>query len=240
MAKKKPATGLQLIGRDPAHGVTKYIRYGGVVTRPITSGGRRSNTRKQFNQRQRMRHTIALWKELSPCEPMFTEGKTAYLGFISVANRLPAVYIPKRGPLKDASLLMPDIPVSDGTLKPIKQQLGEVDDIPALITDIKANNPQPFEKFMFYTAEQMFYQDNGCPVVVFKVREVKLNEFVEVDGHLALVDNDFTDDKKGWAVVRVNGKRCSSQGIVTRCNYYKQYTTEEALQTAAKSYGGLK
>ena len=37
MAKKKPTTGLQWIGRDPAHGVNKYIRYGGVVTRPITS-----------------------------------------------------------------------------------------------------------------------------------------------------------------------------------------------------------
>lgn len=45
---------------------------------------------------------------------------------------------------------------------------------------------------------------------------------------------------KGWALVRVNGKRCSSQGIVTRCNYYEQFTTDEAMQVAVKSYGGLK
>jgi len=30
------------------------------------------------------------------------------------------------------------------------------------------------------------------------------------------------------------------QSIVTRCKYYERYTTEEALEEAAKSYGGLK
>ena len=31
----------------------------------------------------------------------------------------------------------------------------------------------------------------------------------------------------------------SLQGIVTRCTYYERYTTDEALQKAAESYGGL-
>ena len=44
---------------------------------------------------------------------------------------------------------------------------------------------------------------------------------------------------KGWALVRVVGDQCSPQIIVTRCTLYQQYMTEEALQTAAKSYGGL-
>ena len=35
------------------------------------------------------------------------------------------------------------------------------------------------------------------------------------------------------------GERCSPQTIVTRCTLYKQYTTDEALETAADSYGGL-
>ena len=240
MVKMKKITGTQIIGKIPTLGLTNYIRNGVVVTRPSNSEGRRSNSRKQFIQRQRMRHTMALWKELAHCRPMFTEGKTTYLGFISLANRLSAVYIPKRGPMSGASLLMPDIPVSGGTLQSIKQELGEVDGSPALITSLMANNPQPFEKYLFYTAEQRFYCDNECPVVDFQVREVKLNEFAEVNGRLALVDNDFADDMKGWALVRVNGQRCSSQGIVTRCTYYEQFTTEEALQTAAKSYGGLK
>ncbi len=41
------------------------------------------------------------------------------------------------------------------------------------------------------------------------------------------------------ALVRVEGGRCSSQSLVTRCRYYEQFTTEEALQEAAESYGGL-
>ena len=32
---------------------------------------------------------------------------------------------------------------------------------------------------------------------------------------------------------------CSPQGIVTHCTFYEQYTTEEALENAADSYGGL-
>ena len=44
---------------------------------------------------------------------------------------------------------------------------------------------------------------------------------------------------KGWALVRIVGDQCSPQTIVTRCTLYQQYMTEEALQTAAKSYGGL-
>ena len=32
----------------------------------------------------------------------------------------------------------------------------------------------------------------------------------------------------------------AERGIVTQCTYYERYTTEEALQATAKSYGGLK
>ncbi len=60
-----------------------------------------------------------------------------------------------------------------------------------------------------------------------------------VDGHYVLKGEEFSDDKKGWALVQVVGNRCSTQTIVTRCTLYKQYTTEEALKKSAKSYGGL-
>ena len=66
----------------------------------------------------------------------------------------------------------------------------------------------------------------------------------EVDGCLALVGAEFADTMKGWALVAAvcssTGEwRCSPQGLVTRCTYYEQFTTDEALQTAAQSYGGL-
>jgi hypothetical protein len=44
---------------------------------------------------------------------------------------------------------------------------------------------------------------------------------------------------KGWALVKVMDDRCSRQTIVTRCTLYQQYTTEDALEAAADSYGGL-
>ena len=72
------------------------------------------------------------------------------------------------------------------------------------------------------------------------MREVKRDEFAVVDGCLALVNSEFADNMKGWALVRVMGKNCSTQSIVTQCKYYEQFTTEDALEEAAKSYGGLK
>lgn len=239
MKIKQPKIGVEIIGRIPSLGVTKYIRNGSIVTRVSTSDGRRSNSLKQFVQRQRMRHSIALWKALSPCSPMFTQGKTNYLGFLSLANKLPVVYMPKNKWEVEGSLLMPGIPVSDGILRPMQQTLGEVDGTPALITDEKANDSLPYSAFLLYTAEQGTGRMD-FPEVKFKVRVVQPNEFTLVDGCLALVDNDFADEMKGWALVRMQGKNCSPQGIVTRCKVYEKYTTEEALEEAAKSYGGLK
>ena len=239
MKIEQPPMGVEIIGRIPSLGITKYIRNGVVVTRVSTSEGRRSNTRKQFIQRQRMRHSIALWKELSLWSPMFTVSKTAYHRFLSLANQLPVVYLPKSRSWVEGSLLMPGIPVSEGKLIPLQLQLGEVDGTPALLTDRKAADVRPFEVFLLYTAEQQFHRED-CPKVVFKMREVKHEEFTMSDGCLALVDNDFSNETKGWALVHVMGRNCSTQSIITRCNYYQQFTNEEALEEAAKSYGGLK
>ena len=60
-----------------------------------------------------------------------------------------------------------------------------------------------------------------------------------VDGFYVLKDEEFADDMKGRALVDVVNDRCSPQTIVTRCTLYQQYTTEEALEKAADSYGGL-
>lgn len=72
------------------------------------------------------------------------------------------------------------------------------------------------------------------------MREVSWwNDLTVVDGHLALVGEEFADEMKGWALVKIIDDRCSPQTIVTRCTLYQQYTTQEALEEAAKSYGGL-
>ena len=175
--KKKDSAGLGMTipKRMRIAGMTFYLRNGQVVGRESSTHEKRSNTLPQFIQRQKMRHTTALWKMLRFCNVMFTERRTAYQNFASLANQLPVVYVPDDGIMNQASFLMPGIPMSDGILPTVKQELGE----------------------------------------------------------------EFADDMKGWALVKVVDDRCSPQTIVTRCTLYQQYTTKEALERAADSYGGL-
>lgn len=243
MKKEKPM-GLLLNGSVRSAGVTFYLKKGQMIVRSSKTVAKRSCTRGQFVQRQRMRHTTALWQQLSGCRPMFSGGKSTYARFATLANRLPAVFVPCNGPLDGASFLMPEMPVSDGSLTPIKQQLGSVDGTAALLTDLKPSDLRCPEKFLLYTAEQRI--EGNKPVVRFlQVREVAKEEFTEVGGRLALTGDEFADPMRGWALVRVipsatpGEDRCSTQSLVTNCRLYEQYTTEEALQQAAESYGGL-
>ena len=234
----KKTAGLMLGGSLKKAGVTFYQRKGQTIMRVAHTEERRSNTRGQFVQRQRMRHTTALWQMLKPLQPMFYGGKSVYARFATLANRLPAVFVPCKGPLEGASFLMPDMPVSDGNLPPVKQHLGEAEGDAALMTNLKSNDLSRNQILLLYTAEQRI--EGSTPRLRFlKVREIGVDDFSEVDGLLALVDEEFADETKGWALVRVDGERCSTQSLVTRCRYYEQYTTVEALQEAAESYGGL-
>lgn len=246
MKKKNTAKGLMMIGSLRSAGITTYMKQGQLINRTSTSKEKRSNTLGQFIQRQKMRHTTALWQMLKYCEPMFTQRPTAYQNFATLANRLPAVYVEKTQ-MERASFLMNGIPVSDGILPVIKQYLGEVAGTPALITDQEADKRMLLSevtskmqirrgRLWLFIAEQVV---EGKPFVRFTKREVPWKEMTVVDGHLALVGDEFADDMKGWALVRVVDQSCSSQCIVTRCTLYEQYTTDAALQTAAKSYGGL-
>ena len=93
---KRNAKGILLIGRMPQSGVTIYEKQGKTVVRTAHNSSKpRRCTLKQFIQRQRMRHSIALWHELLCCDPMFTEHQSAYSGFVALANRLPAVFVDK-------------------------------------------------------------------------------------------------------------------------------------------------
>ncbi len=114
--------------------------------------------------------------------------------------------------------------MSYGRLPEIKQQLGEVDGTPALITDLKAHDWEPWTKLWIYTAVQDG-SDNDA-LVRFSKREVPWEEVTLVDGHYVLKGEEFADDMKGWALVLVKGERCSPQTIatyqVTKPNEYKK------------------
>lgn len=236
MKKNNSILGLLIPKKVSMGGMTFYKRQGQVVGRISESNERRSNTLPQFKQRQKMRHTQALWKMLKFCETMFTERGNAYQNFASLANRLPVVYVNKIL-MKQASFLMPGIPVSDGTLPALHQELSEVNGVPTLMTGLKHGEQYIHEKLWLYTAKQEI--EGSTPRVRFSKRDVSRQDMNIVDGQLALVGEEFANDMKGWALVRVSENRCSPQIIITRCTLYQQYTTEEALQAAAKSYGGL-
>ena len=215
-------------------GTTLFLRQGQVVSYPSKRGEEKTFTLQQFKQRQKMRHSTALWKMLKGCDVMFTERRNAYQNFTSLANMLPGVYVNDDGIMNQASFLMPGIPVSDGRLPVVKQELGEVDGVPALITDLKTRDEGDGERLLFYTAVQ--HIEGELPRVRFQMREISRFDMTASDGHYVLKGDKFADDMKGWALVQVIGDRCSPQGIVTRCRYYEPYTTEEALEKAFDSY----
>ena len=81
--KKKDSSGMGITipKRMRIAGMTFYLRNGQVVGRESSTHEKRSNTLPQFIQRQKMRHTTALWKTLRFCDVMFTERQTAYQNF---------------------------------------------------------------------------------------------------------------------------------------------------------------
>ena len=237
--KKKDSAGMGMTipKRMRIAGMTFYLRNGQLVGRESSTHEKRSNMLQQFIQRQKMRHTTALWKMLRFCDVMFTERRTAYQNFASLANQLPAVYVTKIQ-LDQSSFLMPGIPMSDGILPTVKQELGEIDGKPALLTNLKECDRTRHAKLRLYTAVQTM-ENEFMPRVRFSMREVSWWDMTVMDGRLTLVGDEFADEMKGWALVKVIDDRCSPQTIVTRCTLYQQYTTEEALERAADSYGGL-
>ena len=233
----KKENGITFTGSLRSDGITIYQKQGKTIIRSSTRSKSNGFTIKQFIQRQRMRHAIALWRGLEFCYPMFTEAKSAYNGFVSLANHLPAVFVNKYDAMHSPSFLMPGIPVSDGTLPEVKQHLGEVGGKAALITDIRPFIKSYGMELRLFTAEQI----NGTyPKVEFDVRSVTREELIETGEGLALVGEEFADDNKGWALVLVKGENCSPQSIVTRCTLYQQFTTEEVMNEAAKTYGRVK
>ena len=234
--RQTSAAGLIISKRLRIDGITIYKRGKQVIGRTSLSMEKRSNTLPQFIQRQKMRHTIALWKQLKYCKPMFTRRGNAFQNFASLANQLPAVYV-IRISMDNSSFLMPGIPVSDGILPTVQQELGSIEGTPALITNLKYGNRHFNERLCLFTAVQE--PNQNMPLTLFRKRDVLWQEMTVTDGFYALKGEEFADDMKGWALVLIKDNDCSPQTIVTRCTFFQKYTTDEALNTAAKSYGGL-
>ena len=236
MARQKPM-GLLINGSLKQSGVTFYLRNGQMIARTAHSHQPKRRTRAQFIARQQLAHSCRLWTLLKWAgEPMFERTPTAYARFRTLMRRTPVVFVPCRGPLEGATLLLPGMPVSDGVLPVVEQWLGEVDGTAALLTSLTAADLRRGDSLRLYTLRQ---RAGERPAVQISTTDLKASDFQTVDGRLALVGAEFADDMTGWALVHLRGNKCSSQQVVTRCTYYRRFTTEEALKAAAKSYGGL-
>jgi len=118
MAKSKNNT-LGFTGRIRGVGVTFYRRGGKTYARISTRTVPNRQSVKQFINREKMRHSIALWHCFySSDKPLMeTSGSlTAYNAFLRANWALPTVYLTKQQARQGAALLMPGMVVSEGRL----------------------------------------------------------------------------------------------------------------------------
>lgn len=104
-------------------GVTFFRRGGKTYARVSTRTAPNMQSVKQFINRERMRHSIALWHCFySSDKPMMeTSGSlTAYNAFLRANSALPTVYLTKQEARQGAALLMPGMVVSEGRLPAVE------------------------------------------------------------------------------------------------------------------------
>ena len=122
MAKSKNNT-LGFTGRIRGAGVTFFRRGGKTYARVSTRTAPNKQSVKQFINRERMRHSIALWHCFySSDKPLMeTSGSlTAYNAFLRANSALPTVYLTKQQAVQGAALLMPGMVVSEGRLPAVE------------------------------------------------------------------------------------------------------------------------
>lgn len=217
--------------------VTVYRRNGKLFVRPRHINQPRRLSRKQLVLRERLAHNNLLWRVLKKCrERHFEGGAGPYYRFMS-ANRLsPTVYLTKLQVFDGYTLLLPDLVVSDGPNEPVEYRLGEVDGQAALLTSITPEAAREGRLLLYEFTQTVVHER---PQLTLKVERVDMDAAVVVDGHVALTGERFGDEMKGFALVHEVDGHVAQQKVVTRCSYYERFTTEEALQEAAKSYKGL-
>ena len=234
-------------------GMTLYKRGENIFARPSHIRQPRRLSRKQLAIRERQSHNNALWRALKKTGMVYFDGdKTPYNRFMSINMNSPIPYLAKQQYHSGNALLLPDMVLSDGPLSPISYQLDEVDGQPALLTDLTKADTRKYTLLLYVLEQSVFtwklndetfqldiHVETLTPADFTNVPSTLFSPYKNVRGTLALVGDRFADPMLGFGLVRVKNGHASHQRVVTNCTYYEQYTTEEALLAAAKSYGGL-
>ena len=244
--------------------MTAYTRNGKKYWRVAYNRKTRRLTRKQLAVRERQSHNNALWRALKATNHVYFEGgdNTMYNHFMAINMESPIPFFPKGKYHSGLALLLPNMILSDGPLPPVNYQLGEIDNptgsadsldtIPALLTDLTPKEVRS-DEYLLYVLKQQINTPQGWddkPYLNIHVETLTPDDFTLVHstlfspyknakGTLALVGPRFANPMLGFGIVRLQNGHVSRQHVVTRCTYYERYTTEEAIQAAAKSYGGF-
>lgn len=140
--KKK---GISLRGSLKKDNITIYSKGGKLIMRSATSEMPLRRTRSQFVARQRIAHSVVLWKRLKEnTEPFFLSEQTGYHRFVSLMRKTPDVFLTQWEYRNYGSLLLPGMAVSDGTMPDIDYYLGTIASRPALITSLTTASPLPY------------------------------------------------------------------------------------------------
>lgn len=200
-------------------------------------------------QQVKFTHSDAVWRVMKTIKEVHIEGgKGPYYRFKSVNsensenNESLKVYLTKEQFAKGFTLLLPETVISDGPLHPIIYRLDELEGVPTLLTDLSVKDAGK-GRLLLYTLHQLIITNQRAaediPRMKGEVEEVDSTAITEVDGCVALKGERFADPMAGFALVQVVDGHVAQQRIVTNCKYYERFTTEEALQESADSYGGL-
>jgi hypothetical protein len=234
--------------------MTAYTRNGKKYLRVAHTHQPRRLSRKQLMVRERQSHNNALWRALKETNQVYIESgdNTTYNRFMSLNTASPVPYLGKLQYHSGNALLLPNMLLSDGPLKPIGYQFDEVDGQLALFTDLTRREVRSDYILLFVLRQKVITHQDWhdqfylnieveplTPDDFTTVPSTLLTPYQNKDGCLVLVGERYADPMMGFGLVRVKDGHASHQRVVTNCTYYERYTTEEALQAAADSYGGL-
>ena len=178
-------------GRIRGLGVTFYRRGGKTFARVSTRSTSNKQTLGQFKVRERMRHSIALWKSFyTPCEPLMetTGTTTAYNAFLRANSALPTVYFTKQQARQGAALLMPGMVVSEGRLPAVEYgfavlESGERVVLTNLLTGIEEGETQELTIGCNDDLRQLLCSSNRNPQLMSgdKVRFYRFEQRIQDD-----------------------------------------------------------
>ena len=224
MSESKNNT-LGFTGRIRGAGVTFYRLGGKTYARISTRTAPNRQSMKQFINRERMRHSIALWHCFySSDKPLMdTSGSlTAYNAFLRANSALQTVYFTKLQARQGAALLMPGMVVSEGRLPAVEYDFamlesGERVVLTNLLTGIEEGETQELAIGCNDDLRQLLCSSNRNPQLMSgdKVRFYRFEQQLKDDCptikitccELAL-DNDprHIQELRGWRFLSHEGR----------------------------------